>query len=1222
MTDGLKDRRQPPAEVKPAGRLAEMTTAEFLEHLKLLDVDVRAKDSKLLLTAPAGSLSTEIQQELRRRKPEILAFLLNATELAKQEYLAPLTYAQQRLWLVDKAAPQSSVYNIPQSLILPGDVVDEALRRAIHRLAERHEALRTRIEVRNGEPAQVISRHLEIPLETTDLSSLDAESQQMQLLALLVEESGLPFALNQAPLVRFHAIRLGPGRQLIFYNIHHIVADQWSLGILRRDLSALYTEAVSGQPADLPPLPLQYSDVAAAERSKAVTDLHSRQIEYWRERLQDMPTLLELPFAKSRPPQQSFSGATFSFQLEAEITKQLRELAIRTGTSLYLLLFTIFASLLYRYTGQKDFCLGTPLTGRKRRDEEDVVGLFLNMLPLRCILDPKEPFDRLLRRVKNAVLTDFEHGDVPFQRLLMELQPKRSAAYSPFFQMTFALNHGGADIADEQRGVFIGTAKFDLALEIAEREDTMNAHLEYRTDLFTQSDIEGFGEHFVQWIESVVSAPEGEVGALPILTRKDREAFRRWNSTELDFDRKATLSSLVERSMKDHPEAVALCCGETTLSYRELKDRVDRLAASLYARGVESRSVVGICLHRSPDVVVAILAILQAGAAYLPLDPRYPVDRLAYMLEDSAARLVIAHRNDASATLSRDNPRLEFLFVEDEAWPSEQPKGQGSTVSLHPPQPSDPAYLIYTSGSTGKPKGVVVEHRNVVALLAWAKDFFDPEALRGILASTSVSFDISVFEIFLPLITGNTIVLVNDILELRGAPHADRVTLVNTVPSAMKALLAGGLPPTVRTVCMGGEFLPASLVDSVYAAQVAEVFDLYGPTETTVYSCCARRAPNARPSIGTPIGNTRIYVLDESLRQVPPGVVGELFIGGAGVSRGYLGKPELNAERFFVLPEIEPDGEIYRTGDYARQLDDGSLVYLGRRDQQIKLRGHRIELGEIETALRQVAGSPTVAVILQKLEAGEALIAFVEGEPGSLDIKACAAGLRERLPAYMVPNRIIVSPALPLTANGKVDRKMLVHLIEAKTLEFEPPQDLLEQWLANIWAVKLGKNEVARNDNFFDDLGGHSLTAFEIFVEIEMRLGIEMGLAILFSAPTVELLADAIRLRPWKRPRHFSFVAPGSSNSVCYLFGQSAAEWKDKLGFDGHRSMLIELPARSSDGDSEDLALEIDRFEAARPPLVLVAEDAIRETIQNLVGKLTQIGFATVSVQLLEPAVE
>ena len=415
------------------------------------------------------------------------------------------------------------------------------------------------------------------------------------------------------------------------------MADQWSLGLLRRDLLALYAEAVAGQPASLPPVRSLYSDIATTERSKAVTDLHSSQLEYWRERLQDMPALLELPFTRSRPPQQNFSGATFSFPMEAGITRRLRELAVRTNTSMYLLMLTVFATLLYRYTGQKDLCLGTPVTGRKRREEEEVVGLFLNMLPLRCIFEPTEPFDRLLRRIRSAVLTDFEHGDVPFQRLLTELHPKRSAAYAPFFQMTFALNHGGADIADEQRSVFVSTAKFDLSFEIVEREDTLNVHIEYRTDLLTQPDIERFGEHFVQWAESIVSAPEHALGDLPMLTQRDREAFQRWNSTELRFDREATLSSLLDKSFHIHASALALCCGGVTLSYRELKLRVDRLAAALCARGVEPRSVVAICLDRSPDVIVAILAILQAGAAYLPLDPRYPADRLAYMLQDSAA---------------------------------------------------------------------------------------------------------------------------------------------------------------------------------------------------------------------------------------------------------------------------------------------------------------------------------------------------------------------------------------------------------------------------------------------------------------------------------------------------------------------------------------------------------------------------------------------------------
>lgn len=1197
-----------------------MTIADFVEQLRLRNVEVRAKDNKLLLTAPPGSLSVDLQQELRRRKSEILAFLLVEANETKFEYCAPLTYAQQRLWIVDRSAPYSSAYNIPQLLILPGEVHFAALRIAINRLAERHEALRTRIEIRNGKPTQVIARHLEIPLQIADFTELDPKTRQEQLRALLLGQSQLPFALDQAPLIRFHAIRPGPDRQMIFYNIHHIVADYASLGLLSRDLCALYAQAVSGQPADLPSLPLQYSDIARSERSTVAAELHERQLEYWRERLRDMPALLELPFTKSRPPEQNFAGATFSCRLEADTTRRLRELAVRMNTSMYLLLLTIFATLLYRYTGRRDLCVGSPVTGRKRREEKDVVGLFLNMLPLRYTFEPTERFDRLLQRMKNAVLTDFEHGDVPFQRLLMDLHPARSSAYSPFFQITFALNHGGTDVADEQRDVFINTAKYDLALEIVERESMMNAHFEYRTDLFGKSDIECFSEHFVQMIGSVIDAPEEKVAALPILTDKDREAFHRWNFTESNFDREATLSGLVENSMQEHPTALALCCGEFTLTYRELKSRVDRLAASLSAQGLGPRSVAAICLDRSPDLIVAILAVLKAGAAYLPLDPRYPPDRLAYMLHDSEAWLLIAHPNDGSSALSSGGPGLRTVFVEGGALRSEASRQEASSASLHPPQPHDAAYLIYTSGSTGKPKGVVVEHRNAVAFLTWARSYFDPEVLHGVLASTSVSFDLSIFEIFLPLITGNTVVLIGDILELRGSPHAERVTLINTVPSAVTALLHAGLPPAVRTVCMGGEFLPASLVDDIYSAGVEDVFDLYGPTETTVYSCCARRAPNAPPSIGTPIGNTRVHILDENLGRVAPGVIGELFIGGTGVARGYLKRPELNAERFLLLPDIEPDGRLYRTGDWARQLEDGSLVYLGRRDQQIKLRGHRIELGEIEATLRQVTGSRAVAVILQTLESGDTLIAFVEGE--SISPADSTAALRERLPAYMIPARIVVLPALPLTANGKIDRQKLFHLIPARTSEHTPPRDLLEQWLANIWAVKLGKMHVARDDNFFEDLGGHSLVAFEIFVEVEKRIGVVMGLAVLFRAPSVEVLADAIRVRGWKRPRFISLAAPGSSESVFYLLGKSAAARGEMPAAQGQRSMLIEFPVPPDAPQMDECASEIDRFEAARPPVILVADDAISETTHLLAARLSRIGFSDVTVRLSGPATD
>ena len=574
---------------------------------------------------------------------------------------------------------------------------------------------------------------------------------------------------------------------------------------------------------------------------------------------------------------------------------------------------------------------------------------------------------------------------------------------------------------------------------------------------------------------------------------------------------------------------------------------------------------------------------------------------------------MIAQRNSVTVSLLGGHPMLDVIFTEDA---DNARTGYDDNLTEAIAKPEDAAYLIYTSGSTGKPKGVVVEHRNAVALIAWAKATFDDESLRGMLASTSVCFDLSIFEIFLPLSTGNAIVLVKDLLELPRSVHAAKVTLVNTVPSAMQALLQAGLPPSVRTVCMAGEFLPTELVDKVYAAGAAQVFDLYGPTETTTYSTFTLRERGAAATIGRPISNTRVYLLDECLMQVPQGASGELYIGGEGVTYGYLHRPELTDERFITLPAVEPHGRLYRTGDMARQLADGTLVYQGRRDGQVKLRGHRIELGEIESALREIAGGGQVAVVVQKRSVGDTLVAFVAAAKDlERDASTYLAKLRKRLPAYMIPADIVMMDALPLTPNGKVDRKVLSVPVEAAVeRQLELPRDLLEQWLANIWSQRLGRRTIARDAHFFDDLGGHSLVAFEIFAAVEKRLGVAMMLATLFQAPTIELQAKAVSRQRWNEPKHIEFLAAGDGDRVVYTAGSRIQVLSPN--FIGARVMSVGAATGSRDVDA--WAREVVAYEAAKPPLVLLTQRSTEGLVRKLATALAQSGFEKVEVDIVE----
>jgi amino acid adenylation domain-containing protein len=1206
--------------------------AQFLRTLRGLGVELRAQDGKLLLTAPAGVVTPAMQDELRRRKTDLL-LLLSAEDASGEERCSPLTFAQQRLWLIDRFAPETIAYNIPQSWTIESDVDVEIFRRALDQLAERHAALRTRIEVRHGEPVQVVMKQVQIPLQWTDLVTepvgdaqaghLGDEAKEDQVKAWLVREGREPFALDRAPLIRFHIFRLAPKRSLVSYEVHHIIADQWSLGVLKRDLAALYGAIAGVGTIGLPALTSQYADVAEKERSVETARLHLDQLAYWRTRLEGMPTLLELPFSKARPVEQTYSGATLALVIESGVTQKLRQLAARSQTTLYLLMLSVFAALLYRYTDQDDLCVGTPMTGRKSRGEEDVIGLFVNMLPLRCAVQPAESFSELLKRLSRSVPIDFEHGDIPFQKLVMELHPQRSPAFSPLFQVMFALNPKGSDGDSEQEETFIGVSKFDLTLQVTERAETLEAYFEYRTDLFERADMEQFGRHFRRLLGSIVDAPDVELRALGMLTPEDAEAFTRWNATELDFDRGATLIDLFKAQAEAHPDAVALCWGNSSYTYRDLSERADVIAAALRSYGAGPGSFVALCLDRSVDLIASMLAVFKCGAAYLPLDPKYPAERLAFMLADSRARLLITGRGVVSEELAGSSPELTVLFVEE----MRASVGADEVDALPRANAEDAAYLIYTSGSTGKPKGVVVEHRNAVALIAWARQFFDHESLRGMLASTSVCFDLSIFEIFLPLAIGTTIILVNDVLELARSPLADKVTLVNTVPSAMHALLQVGLSQSVRTVCMAGEFLPTELVDRVYAAGVKHVFDLYGPSETTTYSTCVLRQRGGSATIGKPIANTRIYLLDEAGSQVPPGALGEIWIAGEGVARGYLNRPELTAERFVRLPAIEPEGRLYRTGDMARQLADGSLVFLGRRDQQVKLRGYRIELGEVEATLRDVSGVSQLAVVVQ----GDALVAFLQEDNGrSIDVRGLQEELRKRLPTYMVPSAILAVSHMPVTPNGKIDRKALSarrsELIRARTRFDEAPRDLLEQWLVNIWAYRLGVSSVARDAHFFEELGGHSLAAFEIFAEIEARLGVAMMLATLFQAPTVALLAVAIRRLAWREAKYIDLLMADDTDAIagCVVYMAKPGSEAHVAALRGEGGRLMSLDTRllatgSESMDAKSLATcvaEIAAIEATKPALVLALPNSDCGVAERLRVGLSAAGFASVSIRL------
>ncbi|HKH45843.1 MAG TPA: amino acid adenylation domain-containing protein, partial [Thermoanaerobaculia bacterium] len=824
----------------------------------------------------------------------------------------------------------------------------------------------------------------------------------------------------------------------------------------------------------------------------------------WRNRLAGLPPRLELPTDRPRPAVQTHRGAARSIAMSPELSARLVALGRREGATPFMTLLAGWQALLGRWAGVEDLAVGTPIAGRNREETERLIGLFVNTLVLRGDLSGGPSFRELLGRVREVSLEAHEHQEVPFERLVEALAPERSLSHSPLFQVLFAVqnvprrNLDLSGVRLSPLGAAEETAKFDLSLSLVEEGGQLFGGLSYNTDLFDGATAERMLGHFAALLSQAGEDPDRRLPELDLLSEAERsQRLREWNDTGAAGEG-ALIHELFERRAAEHPEAPALLWNGETVSYGELDRRAGRLARRLRRLGAGPEVVVGVCLERKPELVVALLAVLKSGGAYLPLDPVYPPERLALMLADSGAAAVVSR----SGLESRLPCSVPVCRVEEE----------GEEIQAVAPEiqaaPDNLAYLIYTSGSTGRPKGVAICHRSAVTLLDWAAEVFAPEELSRVLAATSVSFDLSVYELFLPLSRGGTVVLAENALALPGL-DAD-VTLVNTVPPALAELVrTGGLPRTVRTVNLAGEALPRWLVEEIYrTGHVERVYNLYGPSEDTTYSTFVRVAPGqaSAPSIGRPIRATQAYVVDAELGLQPVGVPGELFLGGAGLARGYLGRPELTAERFVPDPfGSSPGARLYRTGDLARWLAGGNLEFLGRRDHQVKLRGFRIELGEIEAALEEHAAVGAAVVVARE----ERLVAYV-ASAGAPEIRELREHLRSRLPEHMVPSVFMVLEALPLTPNGKVDRKGLPEPERAVADGgFLAPRTPVEEMLAGVWCEVLGLERVGVDESFFE-LGGHSLLATQVMSRVRRLFGVEMPLRVLFEAPTVAALGQAV----------------------------------------------------------------------------------------------------------------
>ncbi|KAB1082354.1 amino acid adenylation domain-containing protein, partial [Neorhizobium galegae] len=1087
-----------------------------------LAVGVELPLTRLFATPVLCDLAASIVEALSRAGPQELPAI---AAVSRHEPLV-LSFAQQRLWFLAQLDEGSTNYHIPLTLRLRGGLDRTAWQRSLDRFFARHEALRSVFVAPEGKPrVEVLPPDAGLPVLEHDLRG--RPDAQAALLDLCQEEARTPFDLARGPLIRGRLIRMSDAEHVFLLTQHHIVSDGWSLDVLLRELSQLYQAFEAGRDDPLPPLAIQYPDYAAWQRQWLSGERLQSQAQYWRDTLSGAPARLALPTDRARPAQQSFAGASVPVVIDADLTRGLKRLSRQHGTTLFMTVLAAWAAVLSRLSGQDDLVIGVPSANRGRREIEELIGFFVNTLALRVDLSGEPSVSQLLERTRRTALAAQEHQDLPFEQVVEIVKPPRHLDHTPLFQVMLAWQNnavGSFDLAGlsvAAAGEGLDQVKFDLELSLGECDEVIAGTFGYATALFDQATIERQRGYLLALLRAMVADAGQPVGRIELLSSDERSyLLEDLNRTAADYPSERCIHELFEQQVRRAPEAVALVHEDEELSYGELNARANRLAHHLIALGVRPDQPVAICLERSPAMVVGLLAILKAGGAYLPLDPAYPSARLRQIVEDAAPRRLLC---DAAGRAALGPEALVDLTVVDletatPAWAdqsADDPDPRALGLS-----PRHLAYVIYTSGSTGTPKGVMVEHHSTVNLLHWSSGVFAESEISRTLFSTSISFDLSVYECFVALSQGGTLYLVEDALALAQTPLD--VSLINTVPSAIAALVdKQAVPASTRVINLAGERLKADLIERVFESSGAEkICNLYAPSETTTYSTwiCMPRGEAVVETIGRPIANTRIYLLDAHGQPVPFGAVGELYIGGAGVARGYLNRPELTAERFIASPFVEGD-RLYRSGDLGRYLPDGNLEFLGRNDDQVKIRGFRIEPGEIATRLCEHAWVRDAVVVARQDRAGDQrLVAYVVAKPAhgsdEADGAQLAASLRAHLgsllPDYMVPAAFVRLDGLPLTPNGKLDRQALPAPDDdayARTA-YEAPQGEVETALAEIWAELLGVERVGRNDNFFE-LGGHSLLAVQLMERLR-RLSLGVEVRTLFARPVLADLAASL----------------------------------------------------------------------------------------------------------------
>ena len=1120
------------------------TIEKFLSDLTDLDIKLWVEnvngapqgEVRLRCKAPKGTLTSDIRAQISERKAEIIAFLQqtsldsNSTfgvisRVYRDNIEVPLSSAQARLWLLDQLQGQSATYNMPAAVQIAGSLNVYAFEQALKEIVRRHEVLRTHFNQINGTPVQVIDPEAGVALPIIDLQGLSEVEQSTQVQHLCTLEAQKPFDLSQSPLLRVTLLRLHQNYHVLMLVMHHIVSDAWSIGIFIQELSTLYVAFASGKLNPLPELPIQYADFAVWQQKLLREQVLETQLNYWKQQLAGAPPLLELPTTKRRPASQTFCGSSWELKLSLDLTEKINAISRKSGVTLFMTLLTAFVTLLARYSGQDDILIGTPIANRNRLEIETLIGFFVNTLVLRTQIQGNPSFEELLKQVQQVTLSAYEHQDVPFEQVVEACGPQRNLNYSPLFQVMFFLQNApmgklelpGLTITLNE--INTGTSKFDLSLLMEESSQGLVGTWEYNIDLFDQETIARMAGHFQTLLEAIVAHPQQEVWKLPLLSdAEEHQLLVRWNQTKTDYPDDQCIHQLFESQVLCTPHAVAVVFEDEQLTYWELNARANQLAHYLQLHGVRQHALVGICMERSVDLLIGILAILKVGGVYVPLDPSYPRERLAFMLSDAQVQVLLTqqHLNEglpehgaqvvcldtdwnAICGLSQDNPKSGVFAT-------------------------DCSYVIYTSGSTGLPKGVRIRHRGVVRLVKQT-NYVRLSLDETFLQLAAFSFDAATFEIWGCLLNGGRLVVMSgnrpSLMELGQTIRQYQVTTLWLTAGLFHQMVDQRIEDlkSVRQLLAGGDVLSVAMVEKVLRQlKNCQLINGYGPTENTTFTCCysvtqLASLGNSVP-IGRPIANTEVYILDGDLQPVPVGVAGELYIGGDGLAEGYLNRPELTAPKFIPNPfDRQPGARLYKTGDLGRYLASGDIEFLVRLDTQVKIRGFRIELGEIEAVLAQHPDVRSTFVIAREDVPGDKrLVAyFVSHDLGAATINDLRSFLKQKLPEYMVPAAFVKLDTLPLTPNGKVDRRALraPDWEHSDSVSFVLPHTDTQQVIAEIFAEVLHIFQVGIHDNYFE-LGGHSLNATQVVSRLRERFNIELPLRCLFEFPTVAQLDEYI----------------------------------------------------------------------------------------------------------------